>query len=146
MRGPKQQGETKRLYDDHRQMGAGIVLYKTRLSPMQPRDRPHRHAICGLSLFSSPTGFSSGYLARPSLIGKHSKFKFGQEKQARLPTAVREMNPRPISGNRAYQESVSSRPLSSSKNPHFQNEAIRTTLLVKTSFICLMKNHFRIKG
>lgn len=26
---------------------------------------PHRHAICGLSLFSSPTGFSSGYLGSP---------------------------------------------------------------------------------
>ena len=39
------------------------------------------------------------------------------------------------------------RPLSSSKNPHFQNEAGYTTFLVKTSFICMrMKNDFHIKG
>ena len=39
------------------------------------------------------------------------------------------------------------RPLSSSKNPHFQNEARCTTFLVKMSFICMrMKNHFHIKG
>ena len=38
------------------------------------------------------------------------------------------------------------RPLPSSKNPHFQNEARCTTFLVKMSFICMrMKNH-RIKG
>ena len=34
-----------------------------------------------------------------------------------------------------------------SKNPHFQNEAKCTTLLVKMSFICIrMKNHFHMKG
>ena len=39
------------------------------------------------------------------------------------------------------------RPLLSSKNPHFKNEAKCTTFLVKMSFICLtMKNHFHIKG
>ena len=39
------------------------------------------------------------------------------------------------------------RPLPSSKNPHFQNEAKCTTFLVKMSFICIrMKNHFHIKG
>ena len=39
------------------------------------------------------------------------------------------------------------RPLSSSKNPHFQNEARCTTFLVKMSFIRMrMKNHFHIKG
>ena len=39
------------------------------------------------------------------------------------------------------------RPLLSSKNPHFQNEAKGTTFLVKMSFICMrMKNHFHIKG
>ena len=39
------------------------------------------------------------------------------------------------------------RPLSSSKNPHFQNEARCTTFLVKMSFTCMrMKNHFHIKG
>ena len=39
------------------------------------------------------------------------------------------------------------RPLPSSKNPHFQNEAKCTTFLVKMSFICMrMKNHFNIKG
>ena len=39
------------------------------------------------------------------------------------------------------------RPLPSSKNPHFQNEARCTTFLVKMSFICLrMKNDFHIKG
>ena len=39
------------------------------------------------------------------------------------------------------------RPLPSSKNPHFQNEARCTTFLVKMSFICMkMKNHFHIKG
>ena len=39
------------------------------------------------------------------------------------------------------------RPLPSSKNPHFQNEAKCTTFLVKMSFICRrMKNHFHIKG
>ena len=38
------------------------------------------------------------------------------------------------------------RPLPSSKNPHFQNEAKCTTFLVKMRFICMrMKNHFHIK-
>ena len=42
---------------------------------------------------------------------------------------------------------VFNRPLPSSKNPHFQNEARCTTFLVKMSFICMrMKNHFHIKG
>ena len=39
------------------------------------------------------------------------------------------------------------RPLPSSKNPHFQNEASCTNFLVKMSFICMrMKNDFHIKG
>ena len=39
------------------------------------------------------------------------------------------------------------RPLQSSKNPHFQNEARCTTFLVKMSFISMrMKNDFHIKG
>ena len=39
------------------------------------------------------------------------------------------------------------RPLPSSKNPNFRNEARCTTLLVKMSFICKrMKNDFHIKG
>ena len=39
------------------------------------------------------------------------------------------------------------RPLPSSKNPHFQNEARCTTFLVKMSYICMkMKNDFHIKG
>ena len=39
------------------------------------------------------------------------------------------------------------RPLPSSKNPHFQNEARCTTFLVKMSFISMrMKNDFHIKG
>ena len=39
------------------------------------------------------------------------------------------------------------RPLPSSKNPHFQNEARCTTFLVKMSFIWIrMKNDFHIKG
>ena len=39
------------------------------------------------------------------------------------------------------------RPLPSSNNPHFQNEARCTTFLVKMSFICMrMKNDFHIKG
>ena len=38
-------------------------------------------------------------------------------------------------------------PHPSSKNPHFQNEAMCKTFLVKMSFICMrMKNHFHIKG
>ena len=42
------------LYDDHRQMGAGIVLYRTRLPPMQPRDRAAStcHMRVELVLFS----------------------------------------------------------------------------------------------
>ena len=39
------------------------------------------------------------------------------------------------------------RPHPSSKNPHFQNEAKRTSFIVKMSFICMrMKNHFYMKG
>ena len=39
------------------------------------------------------------------------------------------------------------RPLTSSENPHFQNEARCTTILVKMNFICMrMKNDFHIKG
>ena len=39
------------------------------------------------------------------------------------------------------------RPLPSSKNPHFQDEARCTTFLVKMSFICMRKkNDFHIKG
>ena len=39
------------------------------------------------------------------------------------------------------------RPLPSSKNPHFQNEAKCTSCLVKMSFICTrMENHLHIKG
>ena len=39
------------------------------------------------------------------------------------------------------------RPLPSSKNPHFQNEAKCTSFLVKMSFICTrMKNHLHIKA
>ena len=39
------------------------------------------------------------------------------------------------------------RPLSSSRNPHFQNKPKSTTFLVKMRFISTtMKNHFRIKG
>ena len=42
---------------------------------------------------------------------------------------------------------LANRPLPSSKNPHFQNEAKCSTFLVKMSFICMrMKNHFHIKG
>ena len=42
---------------------------------------------------------------------------------------------------------MKNRPLPSSKNPHFQNEATCRTFLVKMSFICMrMKNHFHIKG
>ena len=41
----------------------------------------------------------------------------------------------------------SNRPLSSSKNPHLENETKRTTLLVRMSFISMRtKNHFHIKG
>ena len=43
--------------------------------------------------------------------------------------------------------SIGNRPLSSSKNPLFQNEARCTTFLVKMSFLCMrMKNDFHIKG
>ena len=39
------------------------------------------------------------------------------------------------------------RPLPSSKNPHFQNEAKCTTFLVELCFICMrMKNHLHING
>ena len=44
-------------------------------------------------------------------------------------------------------EGPGNRPLPSSKNPHFRNEARCTTFLVKMSFICMrMKNDFHIKG
>ena len=43
--------------------------------------------------------------------------------------------------------SSNNRPLPTSKNPHFQNEAKCTTFLVKMSFICVrMNTHFHIKG
>ena len=43
--------------------------------------------------------------------------------------------------------SIGKRPLPSSKNPHFQNEARCTTYLVKMSFLCMrMKTDFHIKG
>ena len=43
--------------------------------------------------------------------------------------------------------SWANRPLPSSKNPHFQDEARCTTFLVKMSFICMRKkNDFHIKG
>ena len=46
-----------------------------------------------------------------------------------------------------WSKSSKYRPLPSSKNSHFQNEAKCTTFLVKMSFICMrMKNHFHIKG
>ena len=46
-----------------------------------------------------------------------------------------------------WQTCGENRPLSSSKNPHFQNEARCTTFLVKMSFICMrMKNDFHIIG
>ena len=39
------------------------------------------------------------------------------------------------------------RPLPSSKNSHFQNEAKCATFLMKMSFICMrMKYHFHMKG
>ena len=39
------------------------------------------------------------------------------------------------------------RPLSNSRNPHFQNKPKSTTFLVKMRFISTtMKNHFRVKG
>ena len=42
---------------------------------------------------------------------------------------------------------IVNRPLPSSKNPHFQNEAKCTTFLVEMGFNCMrMKNHFHIKG
>ena len=42
---------------------------------------------------------------------------------------------------------LANRPLPSSKNPHFQNEAKCTTFLVKMSYICMKtKNNFYIKG
>ena len=47
----------------------------------------------------------------------------------------------------AAEHVMSSRPLPSSKNSHFQNEAECTTFPVKTSFICMrMKIHLHIKG
>ena len=51
-----------------------------------------------------------------------------------------------MSYSRSYPK-VPNRPLPSSKDPHFQNEARCTTFLVKMSFICMrMKNHFHLKG
>ena len=48
---------------------------------------------------------------------------------------------------RIDKRSLWNRPLPSSKNPHFQNEARCTTFLVKMSFICMrMKNDFLIKS
>ena len=48
---------------------------------------------------------------------------------------------------RGNYDSPFNRPLPSSKNPHFQNEAKCTIFLVKMSFICTrMKNHCRIKS
>ena len=42
---------------------------------------------------------------------------------------------------------VQNRPLPSSKNPRFQNEAKFTTFLLEMRFICTrMENHFHIKG
>ena len=48
---------------------------------------------------------------------------------------------------RGVYQNWQNRPLPSSKNPHFQNEAKCTTFLVKMSFICMrMKGHFHIKS
>ena len=42
---------------------------------------------------------------------------------------------------------VFKRPLPSSKNPHFRNDAKCTTFLVKMSFVCMgINNHFHFKG
>ena len=42
---------------------------------------------------------------------------------------------------------IKNRPLPSSRNPYFQNEARCAAFLVKMSFICVrMKNDFHIKG
>ena len=42
---------------------------------------------------------------------------------------------------------VCNRPRPSSKNPHFQNEAMCPTVVVKMSFICMrIEKHFHIKG
>ena len=42
---------------------------------------------------------------------------------------------------------LNNRPLTSSKNPHFQNEARCTTFLVKMSYICMKtKSDIHIKG
>ena len=42
---------------------------------------------------------------------------------------------------------VCNRALPGSKNPHFQNEAKCTTVVVKMSFICMrIEKHFHIKG
>ena len=51
-----------------------------------------------------------------------------------------------FSDNRSKKRETN-RPLPSSINLHFQNEAKCTTFLVKMSFICMrIKNHFHIKG
>ena len=48
---------------------------------------------------------------------------------------------------RIFMITHNNRPLLSSKNPHFHNEAWCTTFLVKMSFICMrMKNDFHIRG
>ena len=42
---------------------------------------------------------------------------------------------------------IRNRPLPSTKDPHFQNEAKSTTFPLKTSFFFIrMKNHLHIKG
>ena len=52
-----------------------------------------------------------------------------------------------ISASKKFLLAVTNRPLQSSKNPHFQNEARCRTFLVKMSFICMrMKNDFHFKG
>ena len=54
-----------------------------------------------------------------------------------------EVSPVPLK----YALTLPNRPLPSSKDPHFQNEARCTTFLLKMSFICMrMKNDFHIKG
>ena len=72
-----------------------------------------------------------------------------------LVTAVK--TPKPSAGRPAPRVKMSfvqfftfmrvNRPLPSSKNPHFQNEARCPTFLVKMSFLCMwMKNDSHIKG
>ena len=60
---------------------------------------------------------------------------------------VRERHSSKVARVPAWREDWRNRPLPSSKNPHFQNEARCTTFLVKMSFICMrIKNDFCIKG